>query len=505
MEAQSKPPRFEPMLANRHAFLRMRWLVIILASCLMFFTNSGAGIEPVVALAGLLVASNAILTFFPARLFLRARSENWVATADGILLSAALFVLRPGLEFPVYLVFIGLFVLTLVYRSFKAVTLAMIAVSVTSGIAGSLALTDAETLQQLLAGALLFLSAVVYVFVQDRMDLEATSSRGLVDEASTAEIVVEITRQLADATTPDVIHRVIVSHLADAMGGQECQIVQRRGESLAVVASSEETTAADGCEIESEELRRLIREAYESRRQVVRERTGRAGSSRIAIAVPIVVEHEVFGFIHFPGEEALARPSEVTLQMLDVVAGATASSLRNARALEEMKKMARTDFLTGLANHRHFQSTLSREVGRARRHSRPLSLLLIDLDLLKTVNDRFGHQAGDAVIRAVARRIQQTCREIDFAARYGGEEFVVILPETGLDGALLAAERIRRAIEHTEVGEIGRISASIGVANYPVNATNRDDLIRIADQALYVAKDAGRNQVAHFRYQFTTL
>jgi diguanylate cyclase (GGDEF)-like protein len=218
-----------------------------------------------------------------------------------------------------------------------------------------------------------------------------------------------------------------------------------------------------------------------------------------------VVEHEVFGFIHFPGDGARMRPSEVMLQMLDVVAGATASSLRNARALEEMKKMARTDFLTGLANHRHFQSTLSREVGRARRHSRPLSLLLIDMDLLKTVNDRFGHQAGDAVIRAVARRIQQTCREIDFAARYGGEEFVVILPETDLDGALLAAERIRRSIERTEVGEIGRISASIGVASYPVNATNRDDLIRIADQALYVAKDAGRNQVAHFRYQFTTL
>lgn len=493
------------MLATRHAFLRMRWLVIILASCLMFFTNSGPRIEPVVVLAGLLVASNAILTFFPSRWFVRARSENWVSTSDGILLSATLFVLRPGLEFPIYLVFIGLLVLTLAYRNFRAVTLAMVAVSVTAGLAGSLTLTEAGTLQQLLASSLLFLAAVLYVFVQDRMDREATSSGGLVEEASTAEIVVEITRQLADATTPEVIHRVIVSHLADAMGGQECQIVQRRGESLAVIASSEEETSADGRGIESDEVRKLIREAYESRRQVVRERTGPTGSLLVAIAVPIVVEHEVFGFIYFPGEADQARPSEVMFQMLDVVAGTTASSLRNARALEEMKKMARTDFLTGLANHRHFQSTLSREVGRARRHSRPLSLLLIDLDLLKTVNDRFGHQAGDAVIRAVARRIQQTCREIDFAARYGGEEFVVILPETDLDGALLAAERIRRSIERTEVGEIGRISASIGAANYPVNATNRDDLIRIADQALYVAKDAGRNQVAHFRYQFTTL
>src|SRR5205814_1843095 len=104
-----------------------------------------------------------------------------------------------------------------------------------------------------------------------------------------------------------------------------------------------------------------------------------------------------------------------------------ANALRNALLFEEAEYKSRTDFLTGLPNHRFFQSTLSAEMGRAHRHNHPVSLLIIDLDFLKEVNDQFGHPAGDSVIRATAETIRTTCREIDFAARYGGEEFMVIL------------------------------------------------------------------------------
>jgi len=97
-----------------------------------------------------------------------------------------------------------------------------------------------------------------------------------------------------------------------------------------------------------------------------------------------------------------------------------------------------------------------------------------------------------------------SCREFDFAARYGGEEFVVILPETELAAAVTVAERIRNKISTVEYAGIGKVSASIGVANYPVNALIKEDLIRIADQALYVAKNGGRNRVAYFDYQFAT-
>src|SRR5262249_42538220 len=134
---------------------------------------------------------------------------------------------------------------------------------------------------------------------------------------------------------------------------------------------------------------------------------------------------------------------------------------------------------------------------------RPLSLLMIDLDFLKSVNDRFGHPSGDLVIRTIAETIRKSCREIDFAARYGGEEFTVILPDTTVSGAVQAADRIRENVAAQQFPGIGNITASIGVSNYPVNALSKEDLIRVADQALYVAKKDGRDRVGHFDFQMT--
>jgi diguanylate cyclase (GGDEF)-like protein len=141
---------------------------------------------------------------------------------------------------------------------------------------------------------------------------------------------------------------------------------------------------------------------------------------------------------------------------------------------------------------------------RAQRHNHPLSLLMIDLDYLKVVNDRFGHPSGDMVIRAIAETIRASCREFDFAARYGGEEFAVILPETSLAGAIQVADRIREKIAQVEFSGIGSVTASIGLSNYPMNALTKEDLIRVADQALYIAKKGGRDRVAYFNYQLIT-
>jgi diguanylate cyclase (GGDEF)-like protein len=120
---------------------------------------------------------------------------------------------------------------------------------------------------------------------------------------------------------------------------------------------------------------------------------------------------------------------------------------------------------------------------------------------LKEVNDRFGHLGGDAAIRGVAQMIRASCRDFDLAARYGGEEFAVILPETQLAGAIAVAERIRERIRHMDVPGVGRVTASIGVSNYPVNALLKEDLIQAADHALYQAKEGGRDSVSHLTYR----
>jgi diguanylate cyclase (GGDEF)-like protein len=156
-----------------------------------------------------------------------------------------------------------------------------------------------------------------------------------------------------------------------------------------------------------------------------------------------------------------------------------------------MEHKAKTDYLTGLYNHRSFQAMLTSEMARAGRLAHPLSLLIVDLDYLKEVNDRFGHMTGDAVIRAVAETIRSGCREYDLPARYGGEEFTVILPETNLTAAIDLAERIRDRIADQVFPGPGHVTASIGVANFPANAVSKEELVRVADSALYEAKRNG--------------
>jgi diguanylate cyclase (GGDEF)-like protein len=162
-----------------------------------------------------------------------------------------------------------------------------------------------------------------------------------------------------------------------------------------------------------------------------------------------------------------------------------------------LTEVAISDPLTGLHNRRSFQVRLAEEVERTRRSMAPFTLLLVDLDHFKTVNDRFGHQAGDQALQAVAAVLHQELRTVDLPARIGGEEFAVLLPNTAEHGALEAAERLRAAIaaqpiphQHT----ILTITASVGVAWCPAHADTSEALLRVADQALYQAKRTGRNR-----------
>jgi diguanylate cyclase (GGDEF)-like protein len=171
--------------------------------------------------------------------------------------------------------------------------------------------------------------------------------------------------------------------------------------------------------------------------------------------------------------------------------------MQNVEFLRVTREKAQTDALTGLPNRRSFQWNLRREFERAERHQRPLSLLMIDLDFLKAINDEYGHPVGDTVIRTAAEKIVSASRYSDYqASRYGGEEFAVILPETDLEGALAAAGRICQAIAEARLSTVRQFTASIGAACYPVNAATQESLIAAADEALYHAKRSGRNQVA---------
>jgi len=172
---------------------------------------------------------------------------------------------------------------------------------------------------------------------------------------------------------------------------------------------------------------------------------------------------------------------------------------RQAQALETAEAAAMTDATTGIYNHRAFQKQLEDEVMRSRRYNRPVSLLMIDLDHFKTLNDTYGHPVGDAILREEGQLIKQGLRTIDFPARYGGEEFSIILPETSLEGAQVVAERIRNSVLYhlfdLPGGHRAFISISVGIANCPIDARDKDGMIEMADKALYFAKQNGRNRV----------
>ncbi|MGB4498598.1 MAG: diguanylate cyclase [Methylococcaceae bacterium] len=165
----------------------------------------------------------------------------------------------------------------------------------------------------------------------------------------------------------------------------------------------------------------------------------------------------------------------------------------------ELEKQAHTDYLTGISNRRHFMAQAELELNRSIRYDNPISVLMMDVDFFKKINDSYGHKVGDVVLKKLAIVSQKTLREIDQIGRLGGEEFAILLPETNATKAMEAAERLREAIEHTKIplenGLPLHFTVSIGAASLSSKEDNVDVLLNLADQALYKAKETGRNKV----------
>jgi two-component system cell cycle response regulator len=222
-------------------------------------------------------------------------------------------------------------------------------------------------------------------------------------------------------------------------------------------------------------------------------------SATTAIAVPLVRGDRSIGVIALYGRPIPEPFGEGDLETLSSFAAQAAVAIENVLLHQETEQLSITDGLTGVWNRRFLELSLRKEIERASRFNRPLSVLMIDIDRFKAVNDRFGHSRGDGVLVELTRRIMGTVRaQIDFVSRYGGEEFVVFLPETPCGGGKVVAEKIRAAVrDHPFVrdGTPLHITVSVGVSAYPLDGLTSEDIIRAADEAMYRAKRAGRDRV----------
>ncbi len=216
------------------------------------------------------------------------------------------------------------------------------------------------------------------------------------------------------------------------------------------------------------------------------------------LCVPLIAKGEAIGVINITNKKNGKLFNQKDLEFMTSLANQAAIAIDNAKLYE----LATKDGLTKLYIYRHFYTLLENEIRRCARYKRDMSLLMLDIDNFKNVNDTYGHLVGDQILRELARTISETVRKIDIPARYGGEEFVVILPETTKEDAVVIAQRLRKNISKIEVAanEATTISptTSIGVAQYPYDGVDPKSLISSADTALYHSKNNGKNVVSTY-------
>jgi diguanylate cyclase (GGDEF)-like protein len=321
--------------------------------------------------------------------------------------------------------------------------------------------------------------------------------------------ILESLLELSGRTTrsrPELLERALEAalHLVEADGAVVLTTHQRRVERVARRRDDPAPKVLPTPKGGSEFARTLLRSATTLATPDLAD-DGRVGADDAcpgveagpAVFVPVRQREHGFGYLAVYRVRGGARFESEEVRLLMLMAGWLAMALENMRLAENIEKLAVTDDLTQVYNYRFLKTALRREIKRAGRFAQDLSLIMVDVDNLKAYNDRHGHLRGSFLLKEIAGLFSQQVRSWDLVAKYGGDEFTVILPQTGGEGAMVVAERLRAGVaQHAfPLARTGQITVSLGVARFPQDASDAPGLIQAADRALYVAKQQGRNRV----------
>jgi diguanylate cyclase (GGDEF)-like protein len=334
-------------------------------------------------------------------------------------------------------------------------------------------------------------------------------------------LLLDLTRSVTSTLELDAVLDEISRRVGQAMGVDEFAILlfDNRGRRLKVVSTFGVPNNVDLTQLQFRLGEGLSGRVAQSGQSIVVNDTaaeprylyykGLRPQDGSFLSVPLIAKGSVIGVLDFFRAQKNSF-DEHSVALLTIVAGQAALAIENAKLFAAQSELALTDPLTQLANRRSLEQRLIEEVHRAQRFENTLSLLMIDIDHFKEFNDAHGHLLGDHVLKQVARTLKRHVRTVDTVARYGGEEFCVVLVRTDIQRALAIAEKLRDAVENKTYARIRedrriKITISLGVATLSPNRSDPTALIDAADQALYAAKNNGRNQVVSAQQQHNEL
>ena len=326
------------------------------------------------------------------------------------------------------------------------------------------------------------------------------------------EVLIEIGKALTSTVEPEAVLKVIMDQVGLLLKSQAWSLIlldEETGQLTFEIAVSPAAEKLKGMAIakgqgvagwvaeHNEPL--MISDVREDPR--FSDKIDRASSfiTQSVLCVPVRSKDHVLGVIELVNGPSERVFKEADLQILLTIADYAAIAIENARNFERISELVITDDLTGLYNGRHLHNLIDEEIERVKRFGGKMSLIFIDLDFFKNVNDTRGHLVGSRTLAEVGRLIKQNIRKICKAARYGGDEFVIILPNTGKSGAMTLATKLcalfREYDFRDDDDQAFHLTASFGLATYPEDAQTKDELIRLADQAMYRVKETTRNAV----------
>ncbi len=496
--------------SRKKIILTLRWFLIITTSYMIVFDAPFPdSLTLEFALILFLIFSNMLLSFLPKRLFEPPLMNSCLLVMDTILVSIGVhFSGKTTSDY--YVIYFLIILMASLGRDWTRVLFNSFFITATY--TALLVLTQSEELLRdsaiMVRIPFILLFSLFFGYIINLERTRRVRVEKLEKENQELEALIDITGLVNSTLETRKVLKLLVKKVEEVLDVNRCSVlfIENKDSRYGYVMASHDDPQVEQLKIDLwkyPEVKRAVdtcrsividNAADDPVTRGVGDRLQAAGFNSLLV-VPMAHGEEIFGTLLLRATRADSGFDDWEVQFCRIVANASANALKNAQLFQEIKRQAITDSLTEMYNHRYFQEKFRFYVERTKKTNKPLSILMIDIDNFKWINDYYGHAVGDKAIRFIASKLRANTRENDIVARYGGDEFIWLLVDTDIDVAMNIANRFRKSVTEKPFEATGSLSVSIGVATYPTDTRNASRLLHQADRAMYISKAEGGNRV----------